>query len=233
MSTDDKKALELYLKLKKERPDLFHNPIQGGIRIIADPDEILMAEQAGKAYLINQGLDPEWGRLGLISENEIFRVLRDPVRFPDNKLGIYIRILMQERVIPGAVIFAVYKSKVVLLEQFRHATRSYHLEIPRGFGEIGISPKENAYKEIREEIQGEITRLEPLGPMHVNTGISNEFAELFFAELSSLGQGQLSEAIRRICLVSIAELEAQIRSGEVTDAFSLGAFTRARLRGFI
>nr|VFK51674.1 MAG: ADP-ribose pyrophosphatase [Candidatus Kentron sp. TC] len=226
-------SLAEYLRLKREYPSLFANPVTGGIQIVEKPFDMEAAEQAGAEHLSAKGLASQWARLGLLYENEVFRVVRDPVRFPNGRLGIYFRILMKEQVMPGSVILAVYQGRVILLEQFRHATRRQHLEIPRGFGTADITAADNARKEIAEEVEGEISRLVSMGPMHVNTGLSNEYAELFFAELNQIGKGQIEEGIEGIRLVELDDLEGLIRDSEITDAFTIGAFCRARLKGLL
>ena len=222
-----------YLSLKEQYPNLFLNTPDFGIDILNDPADIEQAIEAGKLYLQSIGCDPAWSKVGLLYENESFSIVRDPVRFPNGKLGIYFRMLMSPEHGPGSVVFPVYENKVILLEQYRHATRQKHLEIPRGFGEPGINPADNAHKEIREEIEGEIAELIPLGSMHVNTGITNEYVELFFAQMSRYGQGDSGEGIENILLCDIPTLEHYITEGKVTDSFTLSAFTRARLKQLI
>jgi hypothetical protein len=41
------------------------------------------------------------------------------------------------------------------------------------------------------------------------------------------------EGIKSILWVTVAELEAMIRDGAITDGFTIAAFTRARLKGLI
>ncbi|MGP3928192.1 hypothetical protein [Streptomyces sp. 8N616] len=69
----------------------------------------------------------------MVYEDAYVMLLRDPVRFPDGRTGTYIRSVsaMQE---PGCVVLPLLGGEVVLLEHFRHATRSWHWEVPRGFG---------------------------------------------------------------------------------------------------
>ncbi|NNJ85187.1 MAG: hypothetical protein HKP13_09675, partial [Gammaproteobacteria bacterium] len=98
--------------MKQEHPGLFANPTIGGIQIVEKPSDMEAAEQTGAEHLLAKGLTSQWARLGLLYENEAFRVVRDPVRFPGGRLGIYFRILMKEQMMPGSVVLAVYQERV-------------------------------------------------------------------------------------------------------------------------
>jgi ADP-ribose pyrophosphatase len=58
-----------------------------------------------------------------------------------------------------------------------------------------LSSYENAKKELMEEIGTEASSLISLGAMHVNTGISSECVELFYAEIKIFGQGDAPEVL--------------------------------------
>ncbi len=209
------------------------NPTPDCIEILCADDEIKEA-QAGRArYLLQHDLPDAYAEVGVLHENEFFIVVRDAVRFPDQSLGTYIRIVMRDETSPGVVVLPVLNHRIVLVRHFRHATREWHLEIPRGFGEKDLPPAENARKELREEIGASVLRLEPLGQVHVNTGLTSEFAELFLAEIDAVKQTDTHEGIRDTCLVEPEALENMIRSNEVTDSFTLAAFVRTRLKGLL
>ncbi|MGP3954118.1 hypothetical protein [Streptomyces sp. 7N604] len=65
---------------------------------------------------------------GVVYEDAHVMLLRDPVRFPfpDGRTGTCTRSVgaIQE---PGCVVLPLLGREVVLLEHFRHATRSWHL----------------------------------------------------------------------------------------------------------
>ena len=60
--------------------------------------------------------------------------MRDPVRFPSGKLGTYLRILEPSALdgAAGVVLLPVRDNVIFLREVFRHATRRWELELPRG-----------------------------------------------------------------------------------------------------
>jgi ADP-ribose diphosphatase len=185
--------------------------------------------------LITRGLPEEWGDIGVVYQDPYILILRDLVRFPNGCLGSYFRIINSAdlRGGQGTVILPVVASKILLLRQFRHPTRSKHWEVPRGFGEPDTPPEENAKKEIGEEVGGEIAELIDLGPYHSNTGIEGAIVKLYFARLSKIGEANNNEGIETYEFVEVSKFEEMIRDAEITDGFTIAAFTRARLRGLI
>jgi ADP-ribose pyrophosphatase len=218
-----------YLALTKERPELFQNPSHDGIEILLDENEIREIE----AQMEAKGLPFEQARVGIIYQDAYLRAIRDAVLFPDGKKGIYLRLIDPVDHAPGVIVLPVYKGQVLLIRHFRHATRRWHLEIPRGFGAKGFSDEENIRRELQEEIGGTASRLISLGQLHPNTGMTSESDELFFAEVESYGDAEIGEAITDILPTPLPEFERMIRDNEITDGFTLAAYTRAKLQGLL
>jgi ADP-ribose pyrophosphatase len=105
--------------------------------------------------------------------------------------------------------------------------------VPRGFGEPGVSAEDNARKELREEINGTAAELIDLGVYHNNTGSEGNQVELFFARMESVGEPASQEGIQRVEWVNVSRLEEMIAGGEITDGFTIAAYTRCKLRGLI
>jgi ADP-ribose pyrophosphatase len=218
---------EAYVNLHATDPDWFRNQ-PGGYEILLRPDEIRAVETSQAEELLQKGQPPEWARVGVAFEDQYIRVLRDAVRFPDGLLRTYIRLVPPRRTGVGVAILPVHAGRIVLVHIFRHATRSWHWEIPRGFGEPEASCEENAARELREEIEAEAIRFVQLGQLHANTGLSMESVELIFAELKQYGQAQLHEAIDEVRAWDMLEVERSIGEAKITDAFTIAAWTRAR-----
>ncbi|MGW8889995.1 NUDIX hydrolase [Streptomyces sp. NPDC055749] len=204
MSTDR------YEQLRAERPDLFRNE-PGGIEILTDPAAVSAAG-------------------GVLHEDPYILLVRDPVRFPDGSEGTYIRSLTPTRE-QGCVILPLLAGDVVLIEHFRHATRSWHWEVPRGAGTAGLSDEENAAKELLEEIGAVPDEMIPLGAVHPDTGTTGDRVALFAARISGTGPLDRAEGIRRCLTVPFAEAEAMVGDGRITDAYTIVVLTRARLAG--
>jgi ADP-ribose pyrophosphatase len=133
----------------------------------------------------------------------------------------------------GVVILPVIEEKIIIHNHFRHATRSWHKEIIRGFGEPGTPAEIQARQEIKEEIEGEIETINDLGYLFPNTGIEGSVAKLFIAKLSKIGRLDVNEGISDLTLVSKMDFQNMIANGEINDGYTIAAYSRAQLKGFI
>ncbi|MEU9420725.1 NUDIX hydrolase [Streptomyces sp. NPDC051000] len=203
-------GIEEYEALRAARPELFRNQ-PGGIEILSDPAAVAAAG-------------------GVLYRDRYVTLLRDPVRFPGGHEGTYIRSIGTTSE-PGCVVLPLLGDEVVLIEHFRHATRSWHWELPRGFGTSGLDDPANAAKELREEIGAGVGELIPLGVLHPDTGMLGDRVHLYAARIGGMGELAHGEGIRSALTVPFAEAEAMVADGRITDAFTMAALLRARLAG--
>lgn len=182
---------------------------------------------------------PPSGAVPVVFENKYLTLVNDVVRFPNGKDGHYLRALhpveIQGR--HGTVMVTRKGNQFVLLRLFRHPTRSWELEFPRGFAEPHLSAEENARKEVREELGVEITALQEVGVICPNTGLLATRAHVFLVELESLpqagGENQAAEAIESFRFVDPSALMELVRAGEIRCAFTLGALMLVLSREFL
>lgn len=195
-------ALGRYRSLRIERPEMFSG--DGPISII-DPEE---SPHAGVVYA-----DP-WMML-----------IVDAVRFPDGRPGSYTRLQYATGAREGVAVLPITETGVVLLRHWRHATQSWHLEIPRGFGEPGVSSDRQAAAELLEEV-GLLADIEPLGRIHPDTGaLSFEVA----LHLAHVHPGQIPaarEGIATVVEMTFSEFEDAIAGGRITDSFAMSTWLR-------
>jgi ADP-ribose pyrophosphatase len=219
-----------YLALVKARPELFVSPQGAGFEILLDEAEIRQAEERTAERLRDAGAPAEWARVGVVFRDQYIAMLRDAVRYTDGSLGTYIRMVAPP--VLGVVILPVWQEQVLLIRHFRHATRSWHLEIPRGFG-ADIDVRKSAQKELKEEIDASDIRLIELGEMYPDTGTSDSKVALFYADIASYGKPEAIEAITDILPTPIPELERMIGDCELDDGFLLAAYARAKIRSLL
>lgn len=221
-----------YLSFARRRPELFVNPSDSGFTILLNEREIREAESQVARQLEASGRPPEWACVGIVYQDQYVMALRDAVRFPDGSLGTYIRFVDQYPGILGVAILPRYKEQFLLIRHFRHATRSWHLEVPRGFG-IETLSEENARRELKEETGATAIRLISLGHTYPDTGMSSSCVALFYAEVESFGQPEAAEAITNLLPTSLPDFERMIRENEITDGFTLAAYARAKASGLL
>lgn len=219
-----KRPTPSYEDLCRDHPELFAN-VPDGIEILLDPVEIEAARHS-------VGSDEP---VGVLYADRFITLVRDAVRFPGGGLGLYVRILTPGDA-AGVVVLPLIDAgpdgpDVVLVEHYRHATRAWHLEAPRGMGEPGTVAAENAIRELREELGVRLDSLIPLGRIHADTGMLGGHAELYAARISTIGTLDTAEGIRRAVVMSPRRAEELIGRGEITDGFTIAVIARARLAG--
>ncbi len=174
--------------------------------------------------------------LGIVYQDKYVLLLRDPVIFPNGESGTYVRLVEKASIggRTGTVIVPLADGCIVFVEIFRHATRRWEWELPRGFQEEGLTTAQNAIKETKEELDVEPNSIESLGAIAPNTGMLAGSAEAFIAIMPPgslpLMKGQKMESIRRIRAVPIVDLD-QFLLDHVRCGFSLSAIFLAKLRG--
>lgn len=222
-----------YLAFAKAHPTLFVNSPGAGFTILLDEAEIREAESQMTQCLKAKGMPTKWARVGIAYRDQYVMILRDAVRFPNGSLGTYIRFVSEEDDPPGVIVLPLYQGQILLIRHFRHATRAWHIEIPRGFGKKGLSAEENARRELEEEMGAIVSRLISLGQVYPDTGTGSLRAELFYAELESHGHVEAYEAITELLPTPLSEFERMIRENEITDGFTLAAYARAKACGLL
>jgi ADP-ribose pyrophosphatase len=226
---DSADCLERYLALVRERPDRFTNPDGDIYEILLDTPRIDRARRDAERHRRDERLPSDDTRVGVLAVDPYLLVLRDAVRFADGSYGLYNRLLVPA----GAAILPVLGDSIALLHRFRHGTRRWHLEAPRGaFSGVGTSSEE-AQRELVEEIGSHATEIVDLGFLHSTTGCLDEEHQLFLARIASVGKADKHEAIESIKVLSTKHVERLIAEGDITDGPTLALFLRARLRGYL
>jgi ADP-ribose pyrophosphatase len=226
---DETHALARYFEVVRDRPGEFTNPPGDIYEILLDPARIEHAQSEARAHRMRGGLPHDDIRVGVLAEDPYLLVMRDAVRFADGSYGLYNRLLVPS----GAAILPIHDGRIVLLNRFRHGTRMWHLEAPRGSFSGQGTHEDEARRELHEEIGADAGEFIDLGTLHSTTGCLDEAHHLYMARINSLGVPDRHEAIVELCSFTIADTEARIASGEITDGPTLALFLRARLRGHL
>lgn len=223
-----------YHDLQQKHPELFGND-HAMIQIIHNPETIQAWQVERSQALALQGKPTSWADIGVVFEDPYFFIVRDLVQFPNGRMNGYARVLSHANLNGGrgVVVLPEYEGRIMLLHQYRHPTRQWHYEVPRGYGEANIPAAENARKEVLEETGGEIADLQELGELYNNTGFEGGAVSLFYARLASIGQPNADEGIASFIWLELAEFEEWIGTGKVNDSFTIAAYTRAKLRGLL
>jgi ADP-ribose pyrophosphatase len=226
---DAQDCLRRYFELVRQRPERFTNPPGDIYEILFEPARIEYAQAEATRVRRRDRLPSDDTRVGVLAEDPYLIVMRDAVRFADGTYGLYNRLMVPS----GAAILPVLDGRIVLLHRFRHGTRSWHLEAPRGSFSGEGTHEDEARRELLEEIGARALDLIDLGALHSTTGCLDEAHHLYMAPIDRIGAADKHEAIVEFRCLTVAEMEDGIAGGGITDGPTLALFLRARLRGHL
>lgn len=206
----DKEELAKYFKLMEAYPQEFVN--SGTLHIVTDK------------RIIRDFVRRTGNRIGVLYESPYRMLVTDLVY---NEPGQY---FTYERMFPfgsgvGVVCVPKYKDKYLLLKQYRHAMRDYQYGFPRGYGEDGLSGARNAVKELREEIGAESCEAELIGSVILDSGLFGKPAEIYLCEVGTYEPKIGYEDIVEVLEVSWEELTGMIGEKQITDGYTLSAYS--------
>jgi ADP-ribose pyrophosphatase len=121
--------------------------------------------------------------------------------------------------------------KLILLRQYRFATRGRILEFPAGTIEVGEDPAGTIAREIEEETGYKANTWKRLGEFFLAPGYSDEIIYAFLAtdlELLDKPPDQDQDEDIELLFMTPDELEKAIHAGDPVDAKSVTSFFLAR-----
>lgn len=195
---------------------------QGEIEIATSPSEIKRIEKHCAQRYQRMGYSKEeaelYSRVGIITEDHYWIWVRDAVTFPGGIPGVYDRIIMKSGVDgpPCVVVLPKLKNgKVLLNVNFRHATRSWEIELPRGNRNAKESALDTARRELKEETGCLASKMISLGSMAPATGVIAGVVPIFYCEIKAKHPRHQdeSEAIALNIEMSIDEIQEAFLKG--------------------
>ncbi len=190
-----------YLNTYPKLSSYLGDAAKGEIEIILDKDLISTIQtQTGR-------------HIGIIGNDTYWVWINDPVKFPSGKYGVYGRLLWKQSLTRDHVGVAVMpilpNGKIILIRNFRHATRSWEYELPRGAVNVNESIESAALREVKEETGMIVDDLQLLGHIATDSGVTNSIVPIFSAKIASQKESEPedSEAIAAIESFSIEDLK--------------------------
>ncbi len=116
--------------------------------------------------------------------------------------------------------------QVVMVEQWRHGTRSVHLETPGGLIDEGESIEQCARRELLEETGYDAAEIVPLGKVDPNPAIQSNVQHYVLATgCRKVAEPSLDDAEDiNVRLVPLVDIPSLIQSGKITHGIVIGAF---------
>jgi len=160
----------------------------------------------------------------VVADCRIFKVHKDVTISPRTGATHDVFVLEQPNWVN--VIPLTPDEQVVMVEQWRHGTRSVHLETPGGLMEQGETPEQSARRELLEETGYEAGEIVKLGTVHPNPAIQNNVQHYILAkECRKVADLQLDHAEDiNVRLVPLADVARMIQAAEITHGIVIGGF---------
>lgn len=206
------KKIARYFEILEKFPEQFADSDM--LRIIADPEKMLD---------FHNGTGRE---VGVVYESAYHLIVVDLMENSCGKYFTYLRILNPNGPRNGIVLIPICGDKIALLRQFRHGTRNWEWELPRGFSEPGLTAEETAVKEMREELGACATSVKFEGTIVSDSALSGGLVDLFSVEIERVNDLAADEGIVSFKWMSLPALKDMIYSNEIRDAFTVCAISK-------
>jgi ADP-ribose pyrophosphatase len=220
LTEHQRQALEAYRALTVSHPKLFEG--RASRPIVLDPDVLA-------AYASEHG-----AVLGVAADTPYVLFIVDLVEDGRSVRYPYLRVVSRAQ-LNGAVNVVVIATledpslgrpgDIVFVEQERHAPGSRELELPRGFGEAGLTGEQNALRELQEETGYVGQQAHLLGSTLTDSGLTDCLVSFYHVPVTQrvASSPEAAELIRSVSLLSRDQAWDRIRSGELRDAFTVQA----------
>ncbi len=227
-----------YLKRLPRRARKIGDAERGEIEIVTSRRETRKIDARCAEDLSGSALGKRGKRLGILLEDEVRMIVRDPLRFPSGETKCQMRIIGKTEFDGpnGVAVLAVLDGRFVLREIFRHPTRSWELECVRGRREEGQSPRQAALAEVKQELGYRVKKLHRLGIICPETALMSSTVDVYMAELREAkgsDDPDGGEAFGRIVHLSPDEMAGRMLKGRIRDSYTFVALFLAQLRGLV
>ncbi len=168
----------------------------------------------------------------LVYENRWMSVREDAIRRSDGSNGVYGVVEKKD----FAIIAAVRRSEVVLVEQYRYPVHGRYWELPQGTWDSEVEdPAALARAELKEETGVVAETLTHVGRLLLAYGFCTQGYNVFLAQ--GLEEHAPQREPEEHGLIAkwfpLAHVEEMVRSGVIVDASTVASLGLLRLKGLL
>jgi ADP-ribose pyrophosphatase len=159
-----------------------------------------------------------------IADCRIFKVRKDVVVSPRTGQPHDMFVLEQPNWVN--VIPLTSDGQVVMVEQWRHGSRSVELETPGGLMDEGETPEQCGIRELLEETGYHAGSIVHLGTVHPNPAIQSNLQHYIFAkDCHEVADPKLDQSEDvTVKLIPLAGIPEMIQAGRITHGIVIGGF---------
>jgi ADP-ribose pyrophosphatase len=231
-------AKSSYLSQLPRTAQRLGNASKGEIEIITRKKKAKKIDRETASELEGSALGKGGKRIGILLEDDVHMVVRDPVEYPSGATGARMRIIGKTQFdgVNGIVALTVCEGVFYMRKIFRHPTRSWELEAVRGRRESGQRSSATARKEIKEELGFPVRKLTKIGTICPETALMSSILDVYWAELGVGPQRddpEEKEAFGEMRKMSPQEVADAVLNGEIRDGYTIAALMLAQLAGMM
>lgn len=210
---------QAFLKNSKETLGPMGSFQKGELEIILDPLQIETLRKSSYESLRKEGVCPDkadkWTRVGVVSQDSQWLLLRDAVKLPSSELVLRDRLLAQDNMNGNqqiAILPITKEGEVMLVLSFRHATRSWEYEIPRASFYKNFINSKQVEKKLLDTFSVQADECKILGEMNPSSDILSSTVSIIVAMVEKKDHPG-------ICFFSHNKLQEAILDGTVKDPY--------------
>ncbi len=168
-------------------------------------------------------------KTNIVFQGKVFDVKIDEIEYNGSGNKSFRQVALH----PGGAVVLPLKSdgKIILVSQYRYPHNEVLLELPAGKLEKGEDPLNCATRELTEETGYTSDKISKLGKIYTTPGFCDEVLHIYLAEDLTAGDHAREEGEEGMEIVELTlnEVEAKIRSGEIVDAKTICGITYYKL----
>ncbi len=168
-------------------------------------------------------------KTNIVFQGKVFDVKIDEIEYNGSGNKSFRQVALH----PGGAVVLPLKSdgKIILVSQYRYPHNEVLLELPAGKLEKREDPLNCATRELTEETGYTSDKISKLGKIYTTPGFCDEVLHIYLAEDLTAGDHAREEGEEGMEIVELTlnEVEAKIRSGEIVDAKTICGITYYKL----
>ncbi len=197
--------------------------MKGEMQIVDNKESIDSIEEKYYQEFIQKGCSPgeaeKYSRVGVVDEDRYWIWFRDPLVLPNGKTTAFNRFFPKSGLdgAAGVSVMGINETNEILVNIiFRHATREWEIELPRGGRGKNESSEQAALRELEEETGVQAKSAFKLGSIASDSGILSNVLDIFVVHELVLSENidrEDCEAIDRVVFMTKQALKQAFVDG--------------------